>query len=108
MVVDLCGSSIESYNADTTTVIFSSGKVVGAVLMAMLVEKGLLSYDEKVSTYWPLFGQHGKDHLTVSDILRHESSLHKFIEPIPVEYTLTENIKLNKIGEVIERSSFYK
>jgi hypothetical protein len=34
--------------------------------------------------------------------------LQKFIEPVPIEYTLTENIKANKIGEIIERSHPFK
>jgi CubicO group peptidase (beta-lactamase class C family) len=57
--------------------VFSSGKVVGAFLIAVLRDKGLISYDEKVSTYWPEFAQNGKENVTISDVLRHEAGLPK-------------------------------
>jgi len=71
--VDLCGSSKkdENYDADTPTVVFSSTKSLTAILMAILVDKGLLKYEEKVATYWPEFGQHGKENVKVEDVLRH-------------------------------------
>jgi CubicO group peptidase (beta-lactamase class C family) len=68
----------------------------------------LLSYDEKVTTYWPEFGKHGKGHITVSDCCRHEAGLWRFCEQFPMEYTLTDNIKKNKIGDIIERTHFFK
>jgi CubicO group peptidase (beta-lactamase class C family) len=55
-VVDLVGRTDEKYSFDTPTVIFSSGKIIGSVLMSALVDQGLLKSEEKVTTYWPEFG----------------------------------------------------
>ena len=55
--------------------IYSSGKCVAAILMAIMRDKGLIEYDAPVHKYWPEFAQNGKEHITVQDVLRHESGL---------------------------------
>ena len=49
-MVDLWASSENSpnYGADTLHTVFSSGKSVEALLFALLVDKGLLDYNDKV------------------------------------------------------------
>ena len=42
----------------------------------MCVERGLLSYDEKVSTYWPEFAAQGKGDATVAQLLSHQCGLY--------------------------------
>ena len=54
---------------------YSSGKSIAAIVVAMLVDQGLLSYDEKIVTYWPEFGNKGKTDITLADVLRHEAGL---------------------------------
>ena len=83
---------------------FSSGKSVAAFVIALLVERQLLNYDELVATYWPEFGQMGKEKLTVADILRHEGGLVELAESICLEDIQTKNIKDNSVGKVIEIS----
>lgn len=63
------------YTPDTLAVIFSSGKMMGVVLIAVMVDQGLLDYNEKVAKYWPEFAQNGKENITVADVMRHESGL---------------------------------
>jgi len=48
-----------------------------------------MKYTEKISSYWPEFGQSGKEDITVADLLRHEAGLAQFDLPINVEDTLT-------------------
>ena len=72
--------------------------------MAIAKDLGLLSYEEKVCTYWPEFAQNGKENILVADVMRHESGLDKLAQTIEKEWALTENIKKNMIGEVIEKS----
>lgn len=86
VVVDLSGSSrrqqLESpYDSNTLQNIYSSGKNMEAVCMAILVDRGLLSYDDLVVKYWPEFGQHGKEHVTIADVLRHEACVPFFSDP---------------------------
>ena len=70
------------YTPDSLTTIFSNGKTVAAVMMAVLHDKGLIDYGEKVAKYWPEFAQNGKENITISDVLRHEGQLEMFEKPI--------------------------
>lgn len=106
-VVDLWGSacSDERFNADTLVNVFSSTKSLTAIMMAKMVEKGLLSYEEKITKYWPEFGQNGKGGVTVADLMRHEAGLAAFDATFDVEDFFVENIKKNKVGQVIEKET---
>ena len=103
-VVDLwCSLTNPSYSGDTLHNVFSSGKSLTAIAMASLVDRGLVSYGDKITQHWPEFGQNGKEELTVADLMRHEAGLAQFDTPLNVEDTLRENIKKNAIGAVIEK-----
>ena len=83
--------------------IYSSGKSITAIVVAQYVEKNLLNYSEKVSKYWPEFGQNDKENITLADVLRHESGLSWLDHTFAKEDFYSENIKANKIGEIIEK-----
>lgn len=74
-VVDLIGRSKGTQNVhithDSISQVWSTGKSVASILMAIMVERGYLKYEEKVTTYWPEFGKNGKGELTVKDVLKH-------------------------------------
>ena len=72
--------------------------------MAMLYDKGLFCYDDKIAQHWPNFGQNGKENIQICDVLRHESGLAHFSESIPtIKNAWCDNIKLNKMGAFIEK-----
>ena len=80
-VVDLWGGHFDQdasapYESDTLQLVFSTTKGVTAIAVAMCVERGLLSYSEKVSTYWPEFAMHGKGDATVAQLLSHQVGLY--------------------------------
>lgn len=79
-VVDLYGKpkSDQVFTADHTTCIFSSGKSIGAILMALLFEAGKFAYEDPVCKHWPEFAQNGKEAITIADVLRHEAGLPQF------------------------------
>ena len=83
VVVDLWGKSSDQkqYSATTLQNIFSCGKNMEAICIAVMVDRGLLSYEDLVSKYWPEFGQHGKDSITIADVLRHEGGVPFFSDP---------------------------
>merc|ERR1712198_479846 len=89
-VIDLWGKADENseYDGDTLTTVFSSTKSLTAIAMAALQDQGLISYDEKITTYWPEFGQNGKENVKVCDLMRHEAGLANPHTPIPPESTL--------------------
>lgn len=82
-VVDLSGRSpgAPNYDADTLQVVFSSGKNMEGIAMAMLVDRGLVSYDDRVTKHWPEFGKHGKEAITIADVMRHEGGCPMFAAP---------------------------
>jgi CubicO group peptidase (beta-lactamase class C family) len=103
-VVDLWASVTKdnSFSADSLINVFSSGKSLEAIAMAFLVGKGLLNYEAKITDYWPEFGKNGKHELTVAELMRHEAGLAALNTSLEAGDLLTENIKLNKIGNLIE------
>jgi CubicO group peptidase (beta-lactamase class C family) len=53
--------------------IFSVSKPYTTVLVHRLAERGLLDLDDPVSRYWPEFGRHGKEAVTVRHVLQHRT-----------------------------------
>jgi CubicO group peptidase (beta-lactamase class C family) len=79
-VVDLWGGHFDRdrtrpYGEDTLQLVFSTTKGVMAIAVAMCVQRGLLDYGERVSTYWPEFAAHGKGEVTVRQLLSHQVGL---------------------------------
>jgi CubicO group peptidase (beta-lactamase class C family) len=60
---------------DSLLPVFSSSKGATAIVIALLVERGLLDLDALVTHYWPEFGQNGKDKVTVRQLLSHQAGL---------------------------------
>jgi len=106
-VVDLWASVGEDtdFSPDSLVNVFSSGKSLEAIAIASLVGKGLLNYNAKITNYWPEFGANGKDTLTVAELMRHEAGLAALNTSIEPEDLLTENIKKNRVGSIIEAHS---
>lgn len=79
-VVDLWGGARDaegrSWQADTMSPSFSTTKGVASTLLHIMVDRGLVDYDERVSEYWPGFGQAGKQDVTVRHVLAHQSGLY--------------------------------
>jgi CubicO group peptidase (beta-lactamase class C family) len=56
------GSKTDDHNI---TPLFSSGKVIESLCMMLLVQRGILKYEDKISKYWPEFAQNGKEDITI-------------------------------------------
>lgn len=79
-VVDLWGGTSDrrrqrAWRADTMVPVFSTTKGMSAAAMAVAHSRGLFELDEPVCTYWPDFAQHGKQGVTVRQLLAHEAGL---------------------------------
>ena len=79
-VVDMWGGSTDAagtpWQADTMSVSFSTTKGVTATALHILVDRGLLDYDDPVAKYWPEFAQAGKERITVRHLLCHQAGLY--------------------------------
>ena len=63
------------WERNTLANVWSTTKGVAAITLAYAVEKGLLDYEENVSTYWPEFGCNGKENITVGMLLSHQAGI---------------------------------
>ena len=54
---------------------FSGSKSVTAMLVHLLEQRGLLHVDEPVATFIPEFGDHGKERITIRDLLTHRGGI---------------------------------
>jgi CubicO group peptidase (beta-lactamase class C family) len=67
----------ESYrcHADSLFFLFSAGKPLVALGLHLLAQHGRLGLDDPVATYWPEFGQRGKQAITIRHVLQHRGGL---------------------------------
>jgi CubicO group peptidase (beta-lactamase class C family) len=77
---DLAGNT--PFAEDTLVPVFSTGKAVMALMIARCVDKGLLSYEDRVADHWPAFGAAGKEQLTVGQLMSHQSGLPGFSDGV--------------------------
>lgn len=63
------------WERDTIVPVFSSTKGMAAFTVATAVAKGLLDYEQPVAKYWPEFAAHGKDTITVRQLIDHQAGL---------------------------------
>lgn len=79
-VVDIwCGAKDASgtpWSRDTMALSFSTTKGVTATALHMLVDRGVLDYEDRVSDHWPEFAQAGKANVRVHHILSHEAGMY--------------------------------
>ena len=79
-VVDLWGGARnrdgDPWLADTMAPSFSTTKGIASTLVHIMVDRGLLDYDERVATYWPEFAQGGKESITLRQVLTHQCGLY--------------------------------
>jgi len=86
-VVDLWGGirnkqTGKPWERDTMVVVHSASKGLAAMTLAVAHSRGWLDYDERVCTYWPQFAQHGKERITVRQLLAHQAGLFAIDEPV--------------------------
>ena len=70
-----------------------------ALCLLMLADRGKLDYDRPVADYWPEFGAHGKQAITVRDLLNHRAGLAIVDEPLPLE----DWCRAERVGPVLAR-----
>ena len=103
-VVDLWATSgADEFSADSLVNVFSSGKSLESILMAMLADQGLLDFTKPVSAYWPEFVGAGKDTLTVADVMRHEGGLAQLNVTLSAAQLETSALQQNSVGSVLEQ-----
>lgn len=90
LVVDLIGGFADAakttpFGPETLTPVFSTTKAVTALMMARLVDQGLITYDTPVAEVWPEFAQAGKGPATLAQMMSHQAGLPGFVPPAEPE-----------------------
>ena len=70
-IVDLWGG----YDEDAIQVVFSATKGATAACANLLVQRGLLDLDARVTEYWPEYGVNGKERTLVRWVLTHKAGV---------------------------------
>ena len=88
-VVDLWGGyrnghTRAPWQQDTLVTVFSTTKGISSLAVALAHARGLIDYDAAVSTYWPEFARHGKETVTVRQLLSHQAGLAAIDRPLSV------------------------
>ena len=73
------------WNQDTLCCVFSSSKGIAAICILQAVADGLLDLDEPLAAAWPEFANHGKDTITLRQVLSHQAGVVGFHEPVSRE-----------------------
>lgn len=82
-VVDVWGGEMRdgvAWREDTMCCAFSIAKAVTATAIAALIDRGELELDRPVATWWPEFGQAGKEGITLRHVLTHRAGTNWFPE----------------------------
>ncbi len=87
LVVDIWGGHMDEtrmreWEENTLVNVYSTTKIMGALCVHLLVDRGLIDLDAPVAEYWPEFGQNGKENVLVRHVLSHSTGLPAFGEKI--------------------------
>ncbi|MFI9842041.1 serine hydrolase domain-containing protein [Nonomuraea sp. NPDC051941] len=88
-VIDLWGGHRDPertspWTSDTVVNVFSTTKIVTALAVLVLADRGTIDLDAPVATYWPEFAANGKDGIFVRHILGHTSGVSAWEQPITI------------------------
>lgn len=102
LVVDLWGGHRDKrrqhpWSEDTLVTVWSTTKGMSATAMAVAHSRGLFELDAQVAQYWPEFAQHGKDTVTVRQLLQHEAGLAVIDTPLDID-TIAD---ADRLGEIL-------
>ena len=70
-----CHLQQQTWNEETMSLAFSVSKGMAAAAMAVAHSRGLFELDAAVAEYWPEFARHGKEQITVRQLLAHQAGL---------------------------------
>jgi CubicO group peptidase (beta-lactamase class C family) len=80
LAIELAGGVDGTAAADpvTETTLFqmrSTTKLLGTLVMLMLHDRGVFSFDHPVAKHWPGFGANGKEKITIAQVMSHRAGI---------------------------------
>jgi len=86
------------WEEDTIVNVYSTTKVMTAICILKLVDRGLLDLDTPVAEYWPEFAQKGKQEIPVRFLLSHTAGLPGFKKQFPLEGLYDWDLIVSKLA----------
>ncbi|KAH8727782.1 beta-lactamase/transpeptidase-like protein [Phaeosphaeriaceae sp. PMI808] len=105
-VVDIWGGFADSertkpWEENTIANVWSTTKNVASLATLILIDRGILDPEEKVSKYWPEFSVNGKENVQVKHFLSHTSGLSGWAEPV----TMDDILDVAKATKLLEQQA---
>lgn len=85
------------YDSATPVYCYSVCKAAASTLVHMLAERGRIAYDMPVAEVWPEFGAHGKQGVTIRQVLNHTAG----VPGIPLTTTIEDLCNWDKMCAAI-------
>lgn len=85
------GVGERSWERDTAAMSFSTTKGIASTVVHRLVDRGQLSYDEPLATWWPAFATDDKRHITLRLLMSHQAGLHRIRGVVPTAEELLDH-----------------
>ncbi len=70
------------WTRDTLTPIYSATKPIAAFTLARAADRAGVSLETPVAALWPAFGAHGKERVTIAELMSHQAGVPGFPAPI--------------------------
>ena len=103
LVVDLWGgwkdkARTQPWTRETRAPLWSGTKPITGICFAMIIDRGLATYEDRVSKYWPEFGAEGKESITIAQLLSHQAGLPGFRAPTTVSELLSTELAAARLA----------
>lgn len=103
LVIDIWGGYADAaktrpWEKDTIVNVFSTTKIMTALCVHMLIDRGLLDLDAPVAKYWPEFAQEGKENIPVRYLLSHTSGMAGYDDRISIEDLYDWDLMVGKLA----------
>jgi CubicO group peptidase (beta-lactamase class C family) len=82
-IIDVYGGP--TYAPDSVQTVFSTGKGVTSIVVATLVQQGLLDYDAPIAKWWPEYAEAGKAATTLRQVLAHQAGQPAIDDDLSIE-----------------------
>lgn len=104
-IVDLFGGYMDRartqpWTDQTICPIYSTTKPTAALVIATLVDRGMIDYDAPLAGYWPEFAANGKGGFTVAEVLSHQGGLPGFPDPVDPNIWLDPRATADALAEM--------
>jgi len=96
LVVDLWAGT--EARSDSLLGIYSVSKGVTHLIVALLVQDGVLDLDQRVSHYWPEFGVEGKREILLRELLSHQAGLVGATDGFSLEELADDQVVAERLG----------